>query len=430
MITTHRTIAISEHGTDYNGRWLADPLDSATVRAGLGRLLNLLPATRGEIVIILDGKIPGWWGLPQQAPGNVVKDAATEHPFLWDLRQAGWTVDRLTTFTTARHPQHADVHITVHDWLTQDGGETCPLVGSDARETSHNLTLWHEATGVAWRGTGGVAGTSFLRSHGMVARPDGRDPRWKLPEGDVDRGWHNAELATIPKLYTRAREGRYAYTFDARKAYLAAWQSALFARTQLRPGPREFDKKLSGWWFVELEPWAHPDLPDPAGYLAHGRTAKTRWLTTPTLQLIDQLTRDDRTPHGGYRILESRVAPGTQLLRPAATRLREIIMDPTSRPPLIDAAKHVYTKAGGMMASPRGLIYRPDWFATIKAHARLVQWLKVAAVARDGWFPATIDTDAITYHGHDAAIPADLARHFPQGDALGTWRYYDVRETE
>jgi len=264
----------------------------------------------------------------------------------------------------------------------------------------------------------------------MVAKPHGHNPLWKLPERDVDRAWHTAENATIPKFFTRERPGRYAYTFDARKAYLGAWQSALFAGTQLTRGPKEFDKKLSGWWFVELEPWAHHDIPDPAGYLAHGRAATNRWITTPTLQLIDQLTRHQKYPHGGYRILESRVAPGTQLLRPAATRLREIIMSPTSLPCLVDAAKHVYTKTGGMMASPGGLMYRLDWFATIKAHARLVQELKIISAADSGWFPASVDTDAITYHGDTAGIPADLARHFPQGDALGTWRYYPVQDRE
>jgi hypothetical protein len=429
MIDNLKVITVDDRHTLYNTSHIGDPLSYDTVRSGLGQLLNSLPPGRGEVVVLLSGDAPDWFGVPFERPtkDRPIKDGET----LQSLRAAGWTVTDLQPWTTCRKPdpdggddQVPAVHIAVNDWLDLDD---FPLLGANPGETTEHLVMWHTRTGCAWRGTPGVAGTALLRSPGMVPLTKGvAAPRWMLPEKDVDRAWRAGELPYTPKMWDRPDPGPFRYTVDARKAYLSAWQSCLFSAKVLRPGPREFDKTLSGWWFVGLDAWTNGELPDPAGYRPNGRFLGKRWLTTPTVQLLQDLHTANK--HAGFRVIESRVGHGTQLLRTTAETLKEMIMSPSSLPVMRDTAKAVYTRTGGMLARPGGRVYRPDWQAAIVAHARANQWRKIAAARAAGWLPVSINVDAITYAGGQSTMPADLAALFPQGERLGTWRYYPVEK--
>lgn len=103
-------------------------------------------------------------------------------------------------------------------------------------------------------------------------------PAWSWKRADYQR-WPASELVTL----------------DANGAYLGVLGSVWLPLSGLQhtPGAR-FDKNVPGWWLVDVHRWEDTRIVSPLGTKPiRGRKV---WLTTPTMELLQQLNLDGRWP--------------------------------------------------------------------------------------------------------------------------------------
>lgn len=285
-------------------------------------------------------------------------------------------------------------------------GRSTPLIDDVPVVTASNMAIWREITGQTWIGTPGMTGCAMLRDH----YPEGaHQPYWapKTPwtYGDIETDYG-------PRQWSRQPDGTMEFGYDLNKAYLAALKGAELPVDKLEPRPdlKEFDRSLGGIWRVDMAPWTDPNLPDPAGY-GHVLPDGTRWLTTPTLHLVTQLT--DAGRHGGFAVREARVAKSARVTRGWAEKVQKVIAC-TDMPDIARAAKRVYAETYGMWRRDTGRITRADWHYTIIALARCNLWRKIDQFAQcSGRYPHRIETDALFYAGGDddtwdSLVPAGM----------------------
>lgn len=354
--------------------------------------------------VVINGVTGTTWELTENAP----------HGGSWRARvQAGDVWMRWTRAGDDRAVWVADLE------GMEPGSRTTPLVGADPLTTSLQWHQWSTLTGRPWIGSPGMTGNDLL----MRAWHRGAAPRWQ--DRDYSRITGPCERAYSPLTWHSGHDGPV-IGYDANKAYLAAYQGAELAADGLEHTVRpEFSPALGGFWRVEIEPWADKRLPDPAGY-GHVLEDGTRWLTTPTLALVDDLAQ--RGLHGGYSVLEAYTAPARRITRTWAERLRDIIADTsgTDVDYLARAAGRVYKATWGMWARTGGLIQRQDWHYTILATARATLWRKLERYGReeDRW-PVRIETDAVFYPSDGRPWPDQAPAAMtldPTGRKLGAWK--------
>lgn len=303
----------------------------------------------------------------------------------------------------------------------EPGGRDTPLIREDPAESAHLLANWAVLTGTPWVGTPGMTGNALLKAQFPAVGKTA--PKWKAAVSDWGLG--DIERAYGPAQWSRAAPatGRYRHAYDLNKAYLGALTNVELAWDDLAPsGPREFDKRLGGLWRVELSPWTgHATLPDPAGY-APLLDDGTRWVTTPTLALLDQLTEDGE--YGGFAVREARTAPARRITRGWAKPLTDLITH--GSPELAAAAGRVYKSTYGMWRRPSSLIHRPDWHYSVIALHRANLWRKLWTAKAAGYLPAALDaTDAVVYasdHEDWAAAAPHTFTLDPTGRKLGAWK--------
>lgn len=395
-----------------------------------------------------------------------------EHPAVTSCAEKGWGVGRIGDWTRVYRPGKGGqlIHVAVGPMLDRD---SCPLIGANPYDTIAAFDLWHEVIGLPYHTSPGVAGMDLLEHLvpmgesrptmvGRVGPSDGFEDDYRMCErGRCARG-------CIEHFRGPATGMRYAHAFDLNRAYIGAAVTVEVAARELkRTGAIPFDRSLAGWWYVELAPWADARMPDPAGYavLPSGDRQTVRWLTTPRMTLLDQLT--EAGVYGGVRIIDSMTAPARRPLRPWGERLRNAYDlcraggDKSKRGDQLDprayglhvvelvrsAVKEAGRRAPGMLASrkhddPRA--YRPDWWygmvaltganlwrAMDKAGADVLGLGRKAGVQPMGRFPIAIDVDTIWYPSDERdparAVPAAL-KYDPTGMRLGHFKPKAVRE--
>jgi hypothetical protein len=407
-VLTHTT-GLQPFGHEVRGR---GPVPPEYLAEGLGLLLDRIARLVGhteqdEAVILLADPEPllRVKALPKKPEQR--REAAAVR----DARACGWTVSELDAWTTFHGRGRPGLHIGVLPWM---GENSMPFPGS-ALDRAVALAQWHAVFGSPYHGTPGVAGTKAMRS---LARGK---PRWQLRE-QVE-GWSVAELqyggprdwcAPLPK-----EPGWWAHTYDRRADYLASAQSVLLAADELeRTGPIPFHPKRAGMWRVLVEPWrGQLPMPDPAGY---GQVLEdgSRWLGTPTLALIEDLR--DAGLHGGFQVLSAMTGHGTQLLRPWAELVRDVLEWPVIGP----AAKSSYRQGIGMLAHVGSRLYRPDWSAQIIANARCVLWRKAWRMGEvHKTWPLHLEADQATYLSRvsDPYAAAPVGMDF--ATRIGGWQW-------
>jgi hypothetical protein len=339
-----------------------------------------------------------------------------------ELRRFGWTVaDQWQPWNILRRPALGGAEHVLHVGLMpriEAEPERFPLLADTAAQTVRRLVRWRHLAGVTYHGTPGVAGVELLRRRvGSLGRPR-LAPRWHAGAGWSKTIPHTCEQDYSPRQWSRGLDDA-TVAYDLNRAYLAAAGNALVARNDLQHVSRpEWQPRAAGYWLVELSPWQLADrMPDPAGYAP--RAGGIRWLTTPTVRLLDELT--DAGHYGGYSIHDAWIAPGSRVTAGWASTLNGIcqhwhaIPDDPDGPAAIRAAgKAAYRETIGLFDRPGGMIYRPDWRHTIIATARVNLWRALWQLGeRDGVWPLAVDVDAAYYPG-----PVDL----PTGGQLGQFK--------
>lgn len=295
-------------------------------------------------------------------------------------------------------------------------GKNTPLADDNPMITAMNMHTWTDTTGYPWVGTPGMTGNSLLIDAWPDLSPKTRTPRFHdSPQGQWTFGL--IEQAYGPVQWSREDTASGPlHGYDLNRAYLSAYNTAeLATETLVRPmgQPEKFDPRRGGIWRVELAPWRFGHLlPDPAGY-APALPDGTRWLTTPTLTLLQQLF--DRGDHGGFTVQESWTAPAGRITRKWAELLDDVAV--AAREPLATAAKQVYKQTYGMWARP-ARVYRPDWHYSIIALSRANLWRKMDAAYRTSPMTGALSARTITAVGQGQApvrVETDCVFYAAQG---------------
>lgn len=348
---------------------------------------------------------------------------------------------------------HDDVWIR---WTNHDGhaiwtcevdalafrGKNSPLIEPNPMLTALNMHTWTETTGAGWVGTPGMTGNNLLIDTWTDLHPKAPAPRWNtsgiwLPVHGGDT-WTYGQ---IEQPFTTAKWARDydgpMHGYDLNKCYLSAYQTAELPADSLEHRPKgvRFDPRMGGIWRVELSDWRFGHLlPDPAGY-GPALDDGTRWLTTPTLALLQQIT--DRGDYSGFTVREAWTAPARRITRKWAELINDVAG--AARDPLNTAAKQVYKQTYGMWVR-RGRIYRPDWHYTIIAVARANMWRKLDTAlragsatlvdpdTRDRQIPVRVETDCVFYATGAHTTWEELApptfKLDPSGIKLGHFKPY------
>ncbi|MER6059487.1 hypothetical protein [Streptomyces albidoflavus] len=383
------------------------------------------PETLGELLDAVSPRLRDGGALHLAGPWTKLLAPFTEHP-----------EDGTHTVTSGRWSARAQDGDTWLRWTTgagdsrrtiwtgevdaiEPGDRDTPLIAEHPFVTAVHLAQWARRTGHPWTGVPAMTGNGLLvDSIGRGRNAPYWAPRqgeWKL--GDIERPYSHADWAPphVPL-------GEFEHAYDLNLAYLSACINAELPADQLQPsGPREFDRSEGGLWRADLSPWTHAHLPDPAGY-APALPDGTRWVTTPTLTLLDELERQGL--YGGFAIREARTAPGRRVTRAWGTQLRDIIQNPDTTEQST-AARRVYKSTYGLWRRG-GLVNRPDWHYSIIALARVNLWRKLRAAADAGHVLAGLDaTDAVRYRSDspDWATAAPLPWNLdPSGLRLGAFK--------
>lgn len=373
------------------------PVDA--FNGGLGALLDRVSRRFQDAgTLVLTAASMAKLGVPVSQPtGDDGKPApVTAGRVLDQARIRGWKCSGLRDWTTFTRPGQPTVYLALEPWIDRQQARN-PLMTWWPEDTASALALWHHVTGTPWRGTPGMAGCGILADqypHGK------RSPTWKPSSGTPDGA---EEMPFHPGDFGLPMEGQRIAGLDATRMYPVAAGTALLAAVTLRPGPKVFDPALSGWWLVDIGPWGDPLLPHPAGY-----GAARRWVTSPTLALLDEIARGDGH-HVTYTIHQSYVAPGRRLLRQWADVVERAYQVGRLVPPpgpdydelacgrVSQAGKSVGRETLGLFNKEENWIFRPDWWFTIVALARANLWRKMRLAVAAGHRIAYIDTDCVWF---------------------------------
>lgn len=388
------------------------PGDAMT--AGLGALLRRVAARTGtrEGVAILTGMAAA----DAEIPTDPNHAGDTGH-VVAQLRAAGWSCgsDNLRPWQTLEADGLPLMYLGIEPWFSDFaiGVKDSPTT-FDWRATADALGLWWELTGSAYFYSPGVAALNALQD---MVRAGRIKPKWKADPvcGGEERRWAPWVGPHI------GPEPAATWVYDKRRAGLAALASAEVCVGNLRhTGRRQFDRRLAGWWQIEVPAWNDDRLPDPCGpYADRGGVA---WFTTPTVALLEDLAAQGRSAGIGVGgVLDSYTGPGRRLFRYWAQRMEQAyqfaaaLENPTGDA-VADAVKRgAAREAHGMMASGRGAVQREDWHHTVTAVKRASIFRVADAQLQHNAeaVPLLIDDDAITYgdalHG----------LHVPVGTSLG-----------
>lgn len=443
VFDTEYSVVTSDRPTGY-------PLEAEEFAEGIGgfmnRQLNIFP--EASRTLLLSGEVLDGFGFPDENPNpDNPAEAPTEHPVLESIRAAGWRVKALTPYMRCfrKVGKHTVVFtVAVMDWLTLNN--TPMLLQGAPLMTAARLNDWALATGVQWYGNGSFTGGDlFWHVHKEKRASIEEANKRRRPENKFPMPWFAEDIrpmlqegmAGCESPYTKGQfindalpewpeQGDFEFlTVDARKAYLTAACSVKVATGKLLPGPTDFDKGLSGFWRVRIEPWTSKNLPDPAGYaapLADG----TRWVTSPTLELLDELGRE-------FTIYESWVNKGTTFLKGWGERLRDVLYGPSGAT-LEKSVKRAAVQTIGDWArvpedpEAKVRLCRPDWNAAVIALFRSNLYRKMAGAGNYEVYPAWIETDKVLYAPADEQMVRNAVTYsgrtcFPEGETFGHFRF-------
>lgn len=323
-----------------------------------------------------------------------------------------WTAEqKVAAWTLWRHKDHHGTSVWV--WLAH-GDKTAPswmrepLGETPERELCYRMLEFASLFGHPYVLTPGH--TAHLALYKAIqpdpankgVRPDRRTTpywgigqRWEYPAGaGGDMVW--SRRPTREETHLGWLQG-----YDLNAARLAALNTVTVATKQLEStGPIGFDPELHGYWFIDrtaiqrrhvypdrimewgvFEKLMPPLISRPAvGPVVVTTPIMTRWMERGILPPVS----------------DAKVAPGRRLFRNISERWNKART--TCHPMYLDTAKALYRAGCGLMASPGGLIYRPDWYHTTQDRERVTMWDHTARIFKAvSQTPIKVTTDCLWY---------------------------------
>lgn len=422
-----------KHTIRRDGTWSRTPL--AVTNNDLAFVVAQLAAraegnNQDAIAVLMEGRLARRIGIDVDNP-----TAENLAPHLERIRLRGWKVapvrDVVHPFIRAYgHEAWPDVHIGIIPWVRDAKGDYPLYDGLKPIDVVQLMSQWQDLTGIPYSTRPGLLAHNILR-RSYEGRIKKIKPTW-VPDVNPDTAcpidWtceaaHDLSTWVTPSL-AGMTEPDGLVELDANGAYLGAYIGQEFARYGLRnTGRIQFDKKLAGYWDVELFPWNDPLFPHPAGV-----GPSRRWVTTQTLDLLTSLKEEGK--YGGFTIYDSWTSRAFPVLRPMGECLRDIVYTPGLAQPLKDAAKASYKEFHGMCVSPRSRTRRGDWYSAVRAAGRVTLWRRAwRAYQAEGVAPVAFHVDAVYYRPgevpSESAYPAGKSP-FPRGDRLGQFKEQTV----
>jgi hypothetical protein len=298
---------------------------------------------------------------------------------------------------------------------------------ADGRELLGVLLVLDAELGTWWRGTAGATGSAVLRQalriRGLLEPPSTPPPAMSRAGGELDFGW-------LRPLIAAERSRRWLHSFDKHAMYLVA-----AGTVELGAGPCElelspvFHARTAAYWHTLTREWPTDRLiPDPT----HARAVRAsavpsyRWLTTPSVEaalaagIVEHIDAAWQWPkHGRY-------------LQPTAEALRIVRQHFEQRHDAVgriglQLVKPMYTAMLGRLAwsnlPKTDPLYRPDWYAMVRAEARCRLWYQVRALDAAGCPPVAVGTDAV-FIASDSIDPHQVTRGILEfGPAPRQWAH-------
>jgi hypothetical protein len=342
--------------------------------------------------------------------------------------ETGWACTGVEPWTTFKHADKPTVHVGFLGDL--DYGRTPLFDRHDRPEDVVRRLAWiGEHIGAPYRMTPGVTGCAAIRDHFAQLRATGRrsngehaEPYWgaKDRRESDDRRNGSGDLLWQRRAQRRDTAMPWVHAYDLNAARLSAMGVAELAWGKLRRQDLpSFDPRQAGYWAVHANEVIEP-FPG-AIYDKADVHAGMVWLTTPAMAFLSGL--------GACPVpAEAWTGTGRRLLRTIGERWNAARgAAPAGR--ALETVKAVYRETAGMMASPGGSLYRPDWYHTIMDRQRMTLLSHILRVKRTtGLLPLVVHTDCLWYpsEDEDAGRTADRLG-LPLGSGLGKFRTHSTR---
>lgn len=334
-----------------------------------------------------------------------LRELTAELPFVTDALADGWQLggkpgDRLGTWTRAWHGESRGVWIALVPGMNADPGEMPILSDNPTPATlARRLSLFASALRFPWMISPAATGVDLM----IAARPkdwkrefSSSDPefakQFRVFEGDFDwsRKPTDAELSC-----------RYLHAYDRGGSYAAgiAGLELPIGEPVHHPDGIAFDKKLPGYWLVEVgEPgdWRYPHPLNPMGHA----TSEAKWVTTPTLERAAALGHEPAILKAWVWPEHGRVlVPWYERIRDARTALD---IDDVDAQLARSQNKVMYTHTIGMLNSHQFLAgqngYSPERHFHIVAKSRANILYRIVQIGTDtGHWPVAVTKDTIIY---------------------------------
>ncbi|HEY5856332.1 MAG TPA: telomere-binding protein [Aldersonia sp.] len=414
---------------DVTGIWLADgthrPIPDELSHVGhvaalvselqLGVWTNDRWAAAGQIWVT--GAMAQRFGIDTDGIGrrnrsDSLRALTAELPFVTDALAQGWQIgggknggDRLGTWTRVWRGENRGVWVVLMPGLTDSADELPIMAGDPAPATiARRLALFADALRFPWTISPAVTGIDLMkaarpknwREEFAPADKDAPTSRITPFGGDID--WSRPVTADEAKC-------RYVHAYDRGGSYLAAIAGLELPVGDAThyPDGREFDRKVPGYWLIEIGDCADWRYPHPLNPFGHA-LSEPKWVTTPALERARGL---------GYEpeILEAWVWPSHgRVLVPwqkrAADARGALDIDDVDAQAARDQLKVMYTHTIGILnsrihlAGQTGFSPQRHFHIVAKATANIIYRIEKIGREQDRW-PVAVLKDTIVYVSDD-----------------------------
>lgn len=367
-----------------------------------------------------------------------LKELTAQSPFVTEALSEGWQLggkegDRLGTWTRVWKGETRGVWVALVSGMSQDPKEM-PILGDSPAPAAlaRRLSLLAGALRFPWAVSPASTGIDLM----IAARPK----EWKRVFASSDAEFakkfqiFEADIDWSRTLSDDEAKCRYVHAFDRGGSYAAgiAGLELPIGEPVHHSNGLPFDRKLPGYWLVEIPECADWRLPNPLNPMGLS-ISEPKWVTTPTLERASSL---------GYEpeILEAYVWPDHgRVLVPWYERIRDArtaldVKDDLDAQLAREQNKVIYTHTIGILNSDLHLAgrpgYSPERHHHIVAKSRANIMYRIAQIGEDtGQWPVAVTKDTVLYVSDESdpklawpGGPKQFGRGFgqykPEGSAL------------
>ncbi|MBY6388729.1 telomere-binding protein [Rhodococcus erythropolis] len=367
-----------------------------------------------------------------------LKELSAESAFVTDALAQGWQLggqpgDRLGTWTRVWRGEARGVWVALISGMSQDPKEM-PVLGDSptAATLARRLALLAGALRFPWAVSPASTGIDLM----IAARPKEWKRIFAPSDSDFAKKFQifEADIDWSRTLSDAEAKCRYVHAFDRGGSYAAgiAGLELPIGEPEHHPDGMVFDRKLPGYWLIEIPEaadWRYPNPLNPMGL----SISEPKWVTTPTLERAAQLGYEPEILEAFVWRDHGRVlVPWYERIRDARTALD--IEGDTDALLAREQNKVIYTHTIGMLNSDMHLAgrpgYSPERHHHIVAKSRANIMYRIAKIGEDsGVWPVAVTKDTVLYVSDERdpqlAWPGDqkqfgrgFGNYKPEGSAL------------